>query len=299
MPDEAHQGLRDLVRCRQDAKTDRRRARNRLEKMLREGLQPPPGTKPWTQSYWKWLGGLQLEPPSKHRTLRDYLAEAEHQEQRLQQLEEELPEQLQKLPEPMQRSVAALQCLYGVQRLTAATVVAEAGEMSRFATASQLFSYAGMVPSEHSSGGPQGQHRGGLTKTGNAHLRAVLVESAWHYRNPPRVSSKLRQRRMGQDPVLIQMAEAAHRRLYRRFTRLVHKGKPPPKVVVAVGRELLGFMWAIVKQAQAGGFSQAATSPQGLYPVTQLFTMAGALHIEGPTQDSQRVCSEAGSLPGA
>ena len=159
-------------------------------------------------------------------------------------------EQVPTLPAQMQKVVGALQCLYGVQLLTAATVVAEAGELGRFAKAGQLFSYAGLVPSEYSSGGPEGQQRGGLTKTGNGHLRHILVEAAWHYQKRPGLSAKLLQRRQGQDPVVIELADQAHKRLYRKFTRLVQKGKPSCKAAVAVSRELLGFMWAIAKQVQ-------------------------------------------------
>lgn len=251
VPDEAHQALRDLLRCRQTAQQDLKRARNRLTKfLLRQGLSEPEGAKPFTKPFGVWLRTLQLSPASKHRTLQDYRLEAEHQEQRLTLLDAELREQIPTLPEPMQRVIAALKCLHGVELLTAATVVAEAGELERFHKAGQLFSYAGLVPSEHSSGGPAGQRRGGLTKTGNAHLRRVLVESAWHFQRGPGISAALRKRRAGQDPEVIQIADRAHKRLYRKFSRMEQKNKPSCKAAAAVSRELLGFMWAIARRVK-------------------------------------------------
>lgn len=253
VPDAATIALRDLLRCRLDAKIDQRRARNRLQKLLlREGLQPPTPCKPFSQAYWQWLQPLRLGAAPAHQALIDYQAEVRHQDQRVRRLEAELEALMPSQPDWIVRPVQALQCLHGVKLLTAATVVAEAGDLSRFHKAGQLFSYAGLVPSEHSSGGPAGQHRGGLTKTGNAHLRRVLVEAAWHYQKRPGLSAALRKRREGQEARIVEIADQAHKRLYRKFTRLEAKGKPGCKAAVAVSRELLGFMWAIAKQASGG-----------------------------------------------
>ena len=194
-----------------------------------------------------------MEQPAQRIVLRDSLAELDHQSERLAALDAAVWEQSGVLSEPMQRVVAALVCLYEVQELTAVTVVAETGDLGRFTKAPQLFSYAGVVPREHSSGGPDKSRRGGITKTGNAHLRRVLVESAWHYRHPPKVSAQLRKRRAGKDPVVVEIASKAHQRLHQTYRRLTEAGKPAPRVVVAVGRELLGFMWAIARQAQGPG----------------------------------------------
>lgn len=264
VPDEHCQALRDLLRCRQDAKQDQRRARNRLTKfLLREGLSPPQPAKPFSLPFQRWLRALSLPILAKQRVLSDYIAEVEHVDQRVKQLETDLAELMPTMPQPMQAVVSSLQSLHGVQLLTAATVVAETGELSRFEHAGQLFSYAGLVPSEHSSGGPQGVRRGGLTKTGNAHLRHVLVEAAWHFQKRPAISTKLRQRRQGIDPQIVQMADKAHQRLYRKFSRMEQRGKASCKAAVAVGRELLGFMWAIAKQ------TQQAQIPKGESPASR------------------------------
>lgn len=249
VPDEACVALRDLLRGRLDAKMDQKRARNRLQKLLlREGLKPPEPCKPFSAPYRRWLDTLQLPMAAKQHVLLDNLAEVAHQDARVRRLEAELESLMPSQPAQLLRPVQALQSLHGVKLLTAATVVVEAGELVRFTKAGQLFSYAGLVPSEHSSGGPAGQRRGGLTKTGNAHLRRVLVEAAWHYQRRPGLSAALQKRRAGLDPRVVEIADQAHKRLHRTFRRLEQKGKPSCKAAVAVSRELLGFMWAIAKQ---------------------------------------------------
>lgn len=251
VPTEALEAIRDLVRLREDAKCDQKRAKNRLGKfLLRNGLQAPAKCKAWSSAHQKWLLTLHLEQPAQQCVLREQIAEVEHQTQRVQRLEEAMKAQLPKLPEPLQQVIGALVCLHGVAELTAATVVVETGDLSRFQKAPQLFSYAGMVPSEHSSGGEKGRRQGRITKTGNAHLRRVLGEAAWQYRHPPRRSSTLRKRRAGKDPIAIQIAEAAHKRLHRKYWQLVQAKKPAPQAAIAVGRELLGFMWALAKTVQ-------------------------------------------------
>lgn len=265
VPGPDHQALRDLLRCRLDIRQDQRRAFNRLNLMLlREGLKPAQAVKPGSEAYKSWLLSLTVSPMAKQHALRDYIAELEHQSQRLQLLEAQLAQLMPTQPPPIQRVVTALQSLYGVKLLTAATVVAEAGEMNRFSKAGQLFSYAGLVPSEHSSGGPAGRHQGGLTKTGNAHLRRVLVEAAWHYQKRPGGCAAVNKRRVGQDPVVVQIAEQARKRLYRKFTRLVQRGKPSAQAAVAVARELLGFMWAIAAQVQPGPTAVQGAEAEGV-----------------------------------
>lgn len=269
VPDESHQGLRDLLRGRQDAKHDQRRARNRLSKfLLREGLCPSDGCEAFSVGYFRWLRSLQLPIAAQARTLADYIAEVMHQDQRVKGLDADLAELVLTMPQAMQKVMAALQCLHGIALLSAATIVAEAGEMSRFRKAGQLFCYAGMVPSEHSSGGPRGVRRGGITKTGNRHLRHILVEAAWHYQKRPGVSARLLARRQGQDPRILAIADQAHQRLHRKFRRLEQRGKSACKAAVAVARELLGFVWAIAQQVDAPSdalsSSASAQNPQPL-----------------------------------
>jgi transposase len=261
VPDEAHEAVRDLVRLREDAQADLKRAKNRLGKfLLRNGFCPPPKCKAWTKPHREWLDTIYLEQPAQHLVLREHIVEVDHHCERVKRLEAALSAQIPKLPLPMQKAVLVLQCLHGVAELTAMTVVVETGELGRFKKAPQLFSYAGLVPREHSSGGPKGERRGGITKTGNTHLRRVLVEAAWHYRHPPRcaVSGPLKKRRAGQDPVAVQIAQAAHKRLHKRYWQLVQAGKPAPRAAVAVARELLGFMWAMHKTVAAAKATTAA-----------------------------------------
>src|SRR5579863_2195013 len=133
--------------------------------------------------------------------------------------------------------------LRGVNLLTAMTVVAEIGDLRRFDSAPQLMAYVGLVPSEHSSGATRA--RGAITKTGNAHLRRVLVEAAWHYRHHPFVGRALRLRQQGAPDTVVQRAWTAQQRLYHRYRRLAGRGKPTQLVVTAVARELTGFVWAV------------------------------------------------------
>jgi transposase len=150
--------------------------------------------------------------------------------------------------------IAAYQTLHGVGLITAVTWVAELGDLTRFRRARELMGYVGVVSREASSGGRV--RRGAITKTGNSHVRYVTVEAAWHYRHPPKVgaggstqvSKVLRARRKGQAAAIVQIAECAHLRLARRYRRLLSRGKLPQKTAVAVGRELLGFVWAIAHE---------------------------------------------------
>lgn len=151
-------------------------------------------------------------------------------------------------PAPLRAVIAALQTLRGVRHVVAATVVSELGTFTRFLHPRLLMGYSGLVPREHSSGGST--WRGGITKTGNAHLRRVLIEAAWAYRHGPSIGSDLQRRQQGQPAAITALAWQAQRRLCTRFRHLVARGKPRPQVATAVARELLGFMWAIGSEAE-------------------------------------------------
>jgi transposase len=248
VPDEAHEALRDLTRAREDALAEVQRARARLRSfLLRQGLRPPAGVKPGTVRYRDWLA--QLEPAqSAHRiVLAESLTALDQATARLTRLEDAIAEQAQ--ASPVAPLLGALQCARGVATVTAATLVAELGDLRRFASPRQLMAYAGVVPGEHSSGGRT--RRGSITKTGNSHVRRVVVEAAWHYRHPPRVGTTLRRRQAGQPPTVIEIAWQAQGRLHKRFRRLLGRGKLKQEAVVAVARELLGFLWAIARQVDA------------------------------------------------
>lgn len=244
VPDAAHEALRDLVRAREAAKKDQRRARHRLQKfLLRHGHRPPAGTKAWSEKYRRWLATVRFPQPAQEATRVDYMTEIEHARERVLRLERALDDAIEAAPAPMRAVIAALQALRGVAKLAAATVVAEVGQLSRFARARQLMGYSGAVASEHSSG-PR-IWRGGITKTGNAHLRRIVVEAAWAYRHRPAIGNTLRQRQQGQSEPVKAMAWKAQERLHRRYRLLTARGKVPQQVVTAVARELLGFIWAI------------------------------------------------------
>ena len=163
----------------------------------------------------------------------------EQLEERLHTLEAKLAEIAEQ--EPYREPVAWLRCFRGINTTTGLSLVAELHDFRRFTSAPALMAYLGLVPSEHSSG--DGRRQGAITKTGNQHVRRLLVETAWHYRHRPTVGLGLRQRR-GQPARVIALADRAQQRLCRRYTRMVARGKPHNKIVVAIARELVGYLWA-------------------------------------------------------
>lgn len=244
VPDAAHEALRDLVRARAVAKQDQLRARQRLGKLLlRRGIRAPEKLKPWTRRHRRWLDWVRFEHPAQQATLADYLHEVDHAGARLERLERALDEAVAAAPAALRAVIAALQTLRGVRQVTAATIVSEVGPLSRFPHPRHLMGYSGTVPSEHSSGSRV--HRGAITKTGNAHLRRVLVEAAWAYRFSAKCSQALRRRQRGQPEAITDIAWKAQQRLCRRYRRLLARGKPTPQVITAIARELVGFIWAI------------------------------------------------------
>lgn len=246
VPDEAHEALRDLVRAREAAKKDLLRARHRLQKfLLRHGRRPPTKMTAWKVYYWRWLASVTFAQAAQEATLLDYTTEVHHQGDRVTRLERAIDEAVEAAPTKMRAVIDALQSLRGVAKVAAVTVVAELGEISRFTRPRQLMGYSGAVPSEHSSGGPGKARRGAITKTGNAHLRRIAGEAAWAYRHKPGVFGALKKRQQGQSEEVKAIAWKAQVRLCGRYRRLTAKGKQKQKIVTAVARELLGFIWAI------------------------------------------------------
>lgn len=262
VPDRAHEGLRDLVRARQAAKKDEKRARHRLAKfLLRQGKRPPQAVRAWSAKWWQWVEALKFEQHTQQVVLIDYLHQVHHEQQRVGQLDKAIDEAIEQAPEEIRAVVAALQSLRGVAKVTAVGVVAEVGQFSRFEHPRQLMGYSGQVPSEFSTGGPRKHTRGPITKTGNAHLRRLLGEAAWSYQHRPAVGYPLRKRQENLPPEINEISWKAQQRLCGRYRRLLSAGKPKQKVVTAVARELLGFMWAIgvhTEQQQAASSRAAA-----------------------------------------
>ena len=163
--------------------------------------------------------------------------------ERIARLEHSIDVALESVPEPMRALIAGLQSLRGVAKISAVTIVAEVGQLSRFAKARQLMGYSGAVSREHSSG--ERIRRGSISKAGNAHLRRIVVEAAWAYRHRPALGATLAVRQRAQSEEVKAIAWRAQHRLHQRYRALLARGKPKQKIITAVGRELLGFIWAI------------------------------------------------------
>ena len=251
VPDECSEALRDLVRQREAAKQDQLRARHRLTKfLLRTGRRPPMGLKAWTERYMSWLGQVRYTQPAQEVTRLDCMNEFEHMSARVKRLEEAILEIVKQAPQSMQDLIGGLQALRGVAHISAVTIAAELGNniSTRFESARKLMGYSGAFPSENSSG--KRIRRGGITKAGNAHLRRIVVESAWCYRHLPRVGERLRKRQQGIPAEITEIAWKAQNRLHKRYRKLTMAGKDQRKVITAIGRELLGFIWAIAIKAE-------------------------------------------------
>jgi len=250
--------LRDLVRAREAAKQDQLRARHRLSKfLLRSGQRPGQGVKAWTLGYMAWVRQLRFKQVAQESTRLDYLHEVEHMAERVKRLEQAITEAVKLASPALQDVICGLQALRGVAQISAVTIAAELGNLSRFASARQLMGYSGAVPSEDSSGGRI--RRGGITKTGNAHLRRIAIEAAWSYRLRPGVGPALRKRQEGVAEEIKEIAWKAQHRLHKRYMRLAAAGKDQRKIITAVGRELLGFIWAIgIKTEAASKLRMAA-----------------------------------------
>jgi transposase len=261
VPDAAHEALRDLVRARWAAKRDQLRARHRLSKfLLRRGRRAPEGTTAWTDKYLQWVKTqVSFAHHAQELTLSDYLHEVEHAAARIVRLENAIDVAIETLPVKMRTVIEALQSLRGIAQISAVSIVAEVGELSRFAHPRQLMGYSGAVCREHSSG-PR-IHRGSISKSGNAHLRRIVVEAAWAYRHRPSIGKTLAARQQRSSAAVVELAWKAQQRLHRRYARLMARGKNKQQTITAVGRELLGFIWAIgvhVEQALPAPVRRAA-----------------------------------------
>ena len=258
VPDGDSEALRDLVRAREAAKQDQLRSRHRLTKfLLRTDQRSPLGVKAWTERYVEWVQQVRYTHPAREATLLDCLNEVQHMDQRVKRLEESIVEVIQMAPAPMQEVVRGLQALRGIAHISAVTIAVELGNItSRFENARALMGYSGVFPSEDSSG--ERIRRGGITKSGNAHLRRIVVESAWSYRHRPAIGARLRKLQEGLPAEITEIAWRAQIRLHKRYMKLMARGKEQGKTMTAVARELLGFIWAIGIKAEAACKQQMA-----------------------------------------
>jgi transposase len=241
VPSVEEEHFRDLVRCRDDLRGDRMRARHRLGKLLlRHGLRyPGPGAN-WTQRHHEWLGRLRFSDQAAQTTFIDYLSAIQGLDQRASALEATIAEMAESGPHAS--TIARLRCFRGIDTLSAAGLCAEIGDFRRFAKAPQLAGYLGITPSERTS--DERRRQGAITKAGPSHARRLLVEAAQHSGRRPKVSTWLRQRQEGQDPRVCEIAWRAQRRLHARWLHLrERRGKPGGKVIIACARELSCFLW--------------------------------------------------------
>lgn len=245
VPDEAHEAMRDLVRLRAMAMRDVRKSRQQLLSfLLRHGLDYPGAN--WSQPHRRWLADLIFQHPGQHLVLQELI----HRIERAEELNNRLKEAIAELVPSWTLApvVQAIQALRGISLISAATLVAEVGQFSRFENPRQLMAYLGLTPSEHSSGGTI--RRGAITKTGNSLARSALVEAAWTYRFPARVTRIIRARLEALPEPIRAIAWKAQVRLSSRYRRLVASGKTATKAVVAIARELIGFVWAIARMVE-------------------------------------------------
>jgi transposase len=244
VPTVEDEAIRDLTRAREDTISDLKDAKFRLKAfLLRQDIRYV-GRANWSPAHLRWLSEVVCPTPAQQIVFQEYVRAVNEHTERLQRLEQELQEQVKAWR--FHPVVDALQALRGVQFTVAVTTVAELGDLTRFENPRQLMKFLGVIPSEYSTG--ERRRQGSITKAGNTHARRVLVEGAWAYRYPAKVSRHLQLRLEKQPQVIQDISWKAQVRLCKRYRRLVAKGKHANVVTVAIARELVGFMWAIAKE---------------------------------------------------
>jgi transposase len=243
-PTAQQEGLRDLVRCRDDLRDARMRARHGVSKQLLRHGRRFDGKKSWTKAHRAWIARQPLDERNAQPALEHMLAHLESLDAQLAVLDSELNRIAS--AEPWSDPVRWLCWFRGISTLTALSLLAEVGDFSRFHSPRELMAFLGLTPSEYSSG--QERHRGQITKTGNRHARRLLVEAAWHYQHPPRLAAPVRAQRELVPPAVLARAWTAQIRLNARHRALLAKGKRSTVANVAVARQLCGSVWAAMTQ---------------------------------------------------
>src|SRR4051795_10336156 len=244
VPDPGHEAVRELVRARDAAMADLRAKRQHLQSFLLRHGRLFPGRKPWTRAHARWLSELAFEHPAQYLVLREYRQGIEDAQARLERLTQQIADVVTTWS--MAPVVGAYQALRGVALLTAVTFVAEIGDVRRFESPRQLMAYLGLVPSERSTG--EQVWRGSITKAGNPRARRVLIEGAWTYRFPARMSRLLQERQEKLPQIVRTIAWKAQLRLCARYRRLMAAGKRQTVVTTAIAREMAAFLWAIGRE---------------------------------------------------
>jgi transposase len=244
VPQVEDEAIRDLTRAREDTLSDLKAAKFRLKAFsLRHDIRYT-GRAIWNPAHLRWLSEVVCPTPTQQIVFQEYVRAVNEHTERLQRLDQELHEQVKSWR--LHPVVEALQALRGVQFTVAVTTVAELGDLTRFDNPRELMKFLGLIPSEYSTG--ERRRQGSITKAGNTHARRALVEGAWAYRYPAKVSRHLQLRLEKQPKAIQDISWKAQVRLCKRYRRLIARGKHANQVVVAIARELVGFMWAIAKQ---------------------------------------------------
>ena len=244
VPAPEDEAMRDLVRAREDAIAAQKKAKQQLGAFLLRHGHIYSGKNNWSEAHFNWIADIKMDHPSQQITLQEYVSYVQICLKRTERFKEqiiELSTQWRMAP-----VVSALQALRGVSIIVAATTIAELGDLNRFDHPKQLMAFIGLVPSEHSSG--ESKKRGPITKTGNGHVRRVLVESSHAYRFQARLTRPLLKRQEGLSDEVCEIAWKAQVRLCSRYRHLIDQGKPKNVTVTAIARELIAFMWAIIKE---------------------------------------------------
>jgi transposase len=242
VPDTEQEAMRDLSRAREEMKRVELQLKQRLGAfLLRHSKRYTAGKCKWTQRFYRWLSDVKMELPLQQIVLEEYVDAVKQAESRVRDLDKELVRAVESWN--LKPVVESLMALRGVNFLTAMSIVAELGDISRFETPRQLMGYLGLVPSEHSSGGKA--KRGGITKTGNGRVRRLLVETAWCYRFPARRSYHMEKKSEKATKEAQAIGWKAQKRLCHRYREFLRAGKHQGKVTAAIARELSGFVWAI------------------------------------------------------
>lgn len=257
VPDAEQEAVRDLTRAREDMKAIELKARQRLGAfLLRHGRVYAGGKQRWTQAHFRWLAGQRFDSPIQQQVFEDYVDAVRDAQRRVAALEGHMREALGTWT--LAPVAEALMALRGVGMITAMTVLAELGDLTRFTSPRELMAYLGLVPSEHSSGASRRQ--GAITKSGNGHVRRVLVEASWAYRFPARRTATIARRGERTSPAVQAIAWHAQKRLCARYRRLLEAGKNTKQTTTAIARELAGFLWAIACEATGRAHASRATA---------------------------------------
>ena len=247
--DESDEAIRDLSRAREDAVRSRHKSRQRLQAMLLRTGHRYSGKTQWTAAHERYLSQHTFAWPAQRLAWEEYRQAVSEAHRRVERLTESLHDQVKQWRWGV--VVKALMTLRGIDRVSAATLVAELGGLRRFAHARELMGFVGLVPSEHSSG--DSRRNGAITRTGNGYARRMLVEAAWSYRFPARISRAIQVRQEGQPQAVREIAWQAQVRLSRRYRALKARQVVHNKICVAVARELTGFVWSIARQVEVPG----------------------------------------------